>query len=125
MVQELLDAGAITAEEAEQHPQRNIITQAVGVPSPQGPKIEVRTGSWLPGQTIVLCSDGLNGELADSAISAILADTISAQDGMRQLLLAALEKGGHDNITVLLINGPRPATCRDGLMPRLKSWFRR
>ncbi len=125
MVQELLDAGAITAAEAAQHPQRNIITQSVGVPIPQGPKIDVLTGSWRPGQTIVLCSDGLSGELADPAMGAILADTISAQDGMRQLLLAALAKGGHDNITVLLINGPRPASSPDGLMPRLKSWFQR
>lgn len=123
MVQELVDAGAITPEEAEQHPQRNIITQSVGVAVDSGPKIELIRGSWSPGHTILLCSDGLSGELSDVAISAILADTISAQDGMRQLLLAALKQGGHDNITVLLVNGPAPTSTAGGILERLKSWF--
>ena len=57
------------------------------------------------------------------ALSAILADTISVQDGMRQLLLAALKQGGHDNITVLLVNGPASTSAAGGFVERLKSWF--
>lgn len=125
MVQELVDAGAISAQEAEHHPQRNIITQSVGVAADSGPKIELIKGSWSPGHTILLCSDGLSGELSDAAINAILADTISVQDGMRQLLLAALKRGGHDNITLLLVNGPRPANAGGGFVERLKNWLQR
>lgn len=120
MVQELVDAGAITAEQAEHHPQRNIITQSVGVPIPDGPGIEIISGQWAAGQSILLCSDGLSSELADSAIGSTLSSAVTATDGAQQLLSAALDQGGHDNITVLLIEGPRPASSA-GFFRRLRS----
>lgn len=106
MVQEMVDAGVISEEDASEHPQRHIITQSVGMPLEPGPRIATVRGQWSPGQSILLCSDGLSGELGDDTISAILADTVSAGDSTRQLLLAALGRGGHDNITALLVNGP-------------------
>lgn len=108
MVQELVDAGAITAEQATTHPQRNIITQSVGVPTVEGPRIEVLEGQWRAGQHILLCSDGLSTELLDGEIRNTLADAVSPQDGARQLLRAALSRGGHDNITVMVVEGPQP-----------------
>ena len=110
MVQDMVDAGVISESEASDHPQRNIITQSVGAPAEPAPKVETLAGQWGPGQSILLCSDGLNGELGDDAISAILSASVSAQDGTRQLLQAALARGGRDNITLLMINGPRPWT---------------
>ncbi len=122
MVQELVDAGAITEEQAENHPQRNIITQSVGVPIEEGPIIETITGTWAAGQSILLCSDGLTTELPDKKIRDILADTVSPQDSARQLMRTALARGGHDNVTVLLIQGPRPRFYTAALQ-RLKALF--
>ncbi len=106
MVQEMIDAGVISEEDASEHPQRNIITQSVGLPLKPGPRVATVRGQWSPGQSILLCSDGLSGELSDDAISTILAGAATAEDSTRQLLLAALERGGQDNITALLVNAP-------------------
>jgi protein phosphatase len=122
MVQELVDAGVITEEAAAQHPKRNIITQSVGIAMESGPRVATVSGRWAPGQSILLCSDGLSGELDDGEICAILAATISPKDGAQQLLLAALEHGGSDNITVVLVSGPgEPTNVSAGLFQRLKS----
>lgn len=116
VVQELVDAGAISAEQAQHHPQRNIITQSVGVPVPEGPRIESLTGNWEPGQSILLCSDGLTGELPDDKIESTLANAVSPQDSARQLMRGALQKGGSDNVTVVLVQAPQ-----QGLLARLFS----
>ncbi len=106
MVQEMVDAGVISEQDASEHPKRNIITQSVGLPLKPGPRVATARGQWSPGESILLCSDGLSGELSDDTMGAILASTATAEDSTRQLLLAALERGGHDNITALLVNGP-------------------
>lgn len=119
MVQDMVDAGVISECEASDHPQRNIITQSVGAPAEPAPRVETLAGQWGPGESILLCSDGLNGELGDDAITAILAASVSPQDSTRQLLQAALARGGRDNITLVMINGPKP--CAGG---RKSPWRR-
>ena len=119
MVQDMVVAGVISEREASDHPQRNIITQSVGAPAEPAPRVDTLAGQWSPGQSILLCSDGLNGELGDDAISAILSASVSPQDSTRQLLQAALARGGRDNITLLMINGPRPLTSG-----RISPWRR-
>lgn len=103
-VQELIDQGAITVEQARSHPHRNVVTQALGVTDPQALRVETVRGEFQPGTQILLCSDGLTEEVGDAEIAAILArPELSAQECVDQLILAALDGGGADNITVVLV----------------------
>ena len=103
-VQELIDQGAITVEQARSHPHRNVVTQALGVTDPQSLRVETVRGDFQPGMQILLCSDGLTEEVGDAEIAAILARTeLSAQECVDQLVLAALDGGGADNVTVILV----------------------
>jgi serine/threonine protein phosphatase PrpC len=100
-VQELVDDGVITAIEATSHPDRNIVTRAIGVADDVEPDI------WfLPGgghQTFVICSDGLTKELDDAAIGATLLMADELVSPADRLVLAALAAGGADNVTVIVI----------------------
>lgn len=103
-VQELIDQGAITAEQARNHPHRNVVTQALGVTDPQSLKVETITGELKPGMQLLLCSDGLTEEVDDREIASVLTKTdLSAQECVEQLVMAALEGGGSDNVTVILV----------------------
>ena len=103
-VQELIDQGAITIEQARNHPHRNVVTQALGVTDPQSLRVELVRGDFGPGMQILLCSDGLTEEVSDAEIGALLARTeLSAQECVDQLILAALDGGGSDNVTVILV----------------------
>ncbi|WP_295118766.1 PP2C family serine/threonine-protein phosphatase [uncultured Leifsonia sp.] len=98
-VQELLDAGLITAEQAEVHPERNVITRALGAED------FVDTDStFVPADAVpdfVVCSDGLTRELSDETIAEILAG--DPDDPAAVLVEAAVAAGGHDNVTVIVI----------------------
>lgn len=103
-VQELIDQGAITIEQARSHPHRNVVTQALGVTDPQSLRVASLRGRFEPGMQILLCSDGLTEEVADSDIAALLGrDDLSAQECVDHLVLAALDGGGSDNVTVILV----------------------
>ena len=103
-VQELIDQGAITSEQARNHPHRNVVTQALGVTDPQSLRVELIGGEFNAGMQILLCSDGLTEEVSDAEIAAVLARTeLSAQECVDQLILAALDGGGSDNVTVILV----------------------
>ncbi|HSH01373.1 MAG TPA: PP2C family serine/threonine-protein phosphatase [Anaerolineae bacterium] len=102
-VQRLIDAGQLTPEEAAVHPQRNLLYRAVG----QGGQIDVDTLTRPLTKTgyILICSDGLWGLMEDEDIAAILGNTnTSSQEKVDQLVTKALDGGGHDNITGILIN---------------------
>ncbi len=104
MVQSLIDRGALTTEQARRHPQRNVITQALGITEPDQLNIETAAGQLEPGDQLLLCSDGLTEELDDSVLARVLGRAeLSAQECVDQLVLAALERGGSDNITAIVI----------------------
>lgn len=108
VVQRLLDAGAINAEEAKQHPQRNLLTQALGSSNELSEaQIDCVSGTFAPGDQILLCSDGLTSELDKTEIAAILSQELSAQVKVNRLIQAAVDAGGSDNITVLLVSAPK------------------
>jgi serine/threonine protein phosphatase PrpC len=103
-VQELLDAGTITDEEAALHPDRNIITRAIGASE------VVDADVWLvpaaSSQAFVMCSDGLTKEVGDEQIARILAQHIASEGGATladELVGAALAAGGRDNVTVVVV----------------------
>jgi len=103
-VQELIDQGAITHEQASSQPHRNVVTQALGVTDPQSLRVDTIRGSLQPGMQILLCSDGLTEEVDDKDIGTVLArQDLSAQECVDHLILAALDGGGADNVTVILI----------------------
>ncbi|TLY49063.1 MAG: serine/threonine-protein phosphatase, partial [Gammaproteobacteria bacterium] len=103
-VQELIAQGAITQEQARTHPHRNVVTQALGVTDPQSLRVETLRGTLDPGMQILLCSDGLTEEVDDAQISATLSRSdLSAQECVDHLILAALDGGGSDNVTVILV----------------------
>lgn len=100
MVQQLVDSGQITREQASQHPQKNLITRALGVSAsivPEYSRCEVVTGDIL-----LLCTDGLTNMIPDEEIALLLQET-SFFNAPGVLVDRALQGGGQDNITVLLI----------------------
>ncbi|HWG10179.1 MAG TPA: protein phosphatase 2C domain-containing protein [Rhodanobacteraceae bacterium] len=103
-VQELVTQGAISAEQARSHPHRNMVTQALGITSPQQLHVELRSGALEHGMQFLLCSDGLTEDVDDTTIARVLARReLAAQECVEHLVLAALDAGGSDNITVLLV----------------------
>ncbi len=100
-VDKLVELGQISVEAAAVHPQRNVLYRAVG----QGDQLEIDIHLLdLPaGSRLLLCSDGLWGMLSDSVIQAVLASARSPQEACQELIAAANEAGGRDNITALVV----------------------
>lgn len=101
-VQELVDAGFITPEEALTHPRRHVVTRALGTGT------DTEADFWLvpveEGDRILVCSDGLSGELSDTQIHRALSTLRHPQDAVDSLIQAALRSGGRDNITVVVVD---------------------
>ena len=102
VVQELVDAGKLSPEEAENHPENNVITRALGfreVPQPDFWTIPLRVGLRL-----LICSDGLTKELGINRIREVLGAGTSPAETANSLLEGALEAGGRDNVTVVIVD---------------------
>ncbi len=109
-VQELVARGAITAEEARTWPRSNIVTRAIGIF--EEPELEITSGPLLDGDSFVICSDGLTRHVADVEILARVSSG-SAQQACEKLVSLALERGGLDNVTVVVMRY-WPSTEADG-----------
>jgi PPM family protein phosphatase len=101
LVQHLVDEGQITREEAASHPQRSIITRAIGVS--REVDVDSMTLDLEPGDQLLLCSDGLTGVVDDQAIAQELSSQRDAQETLQRLIEAANDGGGPDNITAILL----------------------
>jgi protein phosphatase len=99
LVEELRRQGRLTEEEAEEHPQRSIITRALG-PEPEV-KVDTMTFAARSGDVFLLCSDGLTTMVNDGEIGRILADSRSLRSAVNKLVDAANSGGGRDNITAV------------------------
>lgn len=97
LVQEMVDSGALSAEEAEKHPQANVITRAVGAEGPL--ELDKVADRLHPGDRFMLCSDGVFKELAEVEIAAHLARGAEAEE----LVQRAVTAGGRDNVTVVVV----------------------
>ncbi|CAB4888444.1 unannotated protein [freshwater metagenome] len=102
IVQQLVDAGDITRDEADIHPHANVITRAVGLMEPPVP--DIVSIPVTPGTRILLCSDGLTKEITDIGIEHFLRSTATAEDTVTDLMRAALGNSGRDNITVVVVD---------------------
>lgn len=102
VVQHLVDTGQITEEEAEYHPHSNVITRAVGIG--EEPIPDYGTVAIVPGQRLLICSDGLTKELTDAGIAHYLTEAATAQEAAEVLVDQALVNAGRDNVTVIVID---------------------
>jgi serine/threonine protein phosphatase PrpC len=102
LVQQMVESGLITQAQAHNHPEGNVITRAVGFQSQPTPDY------WLvplrAGLRVLVCSDGLTGEIDDERLSALLSAEQPPQQTAKTLVDAALEEGGRDNITVIVLD---------------------
>jgi PPM family protein phosphatase len=99
LVEEMRRKGQITDAQAEDHPQRSIITRALG-PEPEV-EVDLQTVPAAPGDVFLLCSDGLTTMVDEGRIASVLASTPSIRDAVRNLVDEANGAGGRDNITAL------------------------
>ncbi|TAL98885.1 MAG: serine/threonine-protein phosphatase [Rhodanobacter sp.] len=104
LVQALVEAGQLDPAQASRHPQRNLLTQALGVTATEQLQIGIARGTLEPGMTFLLCTDGLTECVDDASIGRTIARAdLAAQECADQLLLAALDAGGDDNITGVIV----------------------
>ena len=101
LLQEQMDAGLITPEQAAGSPIKNLVTRALGVE--QGVMLEVNEFSIEPGDVYLMCSDGLSDMVSDEVIVRIASEDLRLEPLAEHLILAANECGGRDNISVLLV----------------------
>jgi serine/threonine protein phosphatase PrpC len=113
-VQDMVDRGLLTAEEAKRSPRRHIITHAIGVH--ETPELDLENGEIADGDTFLLCSDGLTEHVADAEmLAAVEAD--SAQAACDALLALTLERGARDNVTVVIVRYRQGAGERTRWVP--------
>lgn len=101
MVQEMLDNGKLTIEEARNHPQKNIITRALGVSSDI--KLEYNTIDIKKGDIVLSCTDGLTNTVEEQDIYNICKNPKNQEEAVSELITTGNKNGGNDNITVSLI----------------------
>jgi protein phosphatase len=100
LVEELVRQGRLTEEEAEEHPQRSIITRALG-PEPEV-EVDTFTVAAADGDIYLICSDGLTSMVTEAVVAEILREAPDITTAADRLVAAALEAGGRDNVTVVL-----------------------
>jgi serine/threonine protein phosphatase PrpC len=99
-VEEQVRAGLLSPEQAQRHPQRNLLTRALG--SKPAVEVDLFEGDLNEGDTLLLCSDGLTGRVEDAEIAAIVREH-SSTEAARLLVAQANERGGNDNISVMIV----------------------
>jgi PPM family protein phosphatase len=100
LVEELVRQGKLTPEEADEHPQRSIITRALG--AEEGVEADSRTWPGRHGDVYLICSDGLTSMIPEAQVAQVLTESPSLAGAGRMLIDAANDAGGRDNITVVL-----------------------
>jgi protein phosphatase len=123
LLQEQIDSGMITKEQARHSQHKNLVTRAVGI----DPEVEteVHTYPVEPGDIFLMCSDGLNDMVVDEDIETTLASLqANLQLAAQQLVQQACDNGGRDNVSVILVKVVKEFPARTGLVGKMKAWFR-
>lgn len=110
LVNELIKRGELSAEDAKNYPQKNMITRSLGISSDADADIAVNDSE--PGDLLVLCTDGLTNMVSDSEMKTVLENSKSLEEKCEELIRMANKAGGLDNITVLLVNDNRRRTVK-------------
>ncbi|TDF98307.1 Stp1/IreP family PP2C-type Ser/Thr phosphatase [Paenibacillus piri] len=111
LVNELVKSGQITREEAGHHPRRNVLTRALGTEA--GIEVDVRDVQWRYGDVLLLCSDGLSGLVSRERLLAVVNGDGLLEGKAQRLVAEAMEAGGDDNITVVLVSNDAGSTAVD------------
>ena len=117
LLQEQIDAGLMTPEQAMTSPDKNLITRALGVEDTV--RVEINEHRTEMGDVYLMCSDGLSDMLGNADIAAIVSGSAALPDKALQLVEAANQKGGRDNISVVLVHVTQDAAKR-GLLDRMR-----
>jgi PPM family protein phosphatase len=123
LLQEQIDSGMITREQARHSQNKNLVTRAVGI----DPEVEteVHTYSVLPGDVYLLCSDGLSDMVGDEDLQLTLSSLAANLPlAAEQLVQLANDSGGRDNISVILVRIAKRYPARTGVLDRVKAWFK-
>lgn len=102
-VQMLYQSGLISASEMYAHPEKNVITQCLGSTELETLNVDTINRRWQPRDWVLLCSDGLTDGVTDDEICALLSAAVDPEQAVQSLVRAALEKGGRDNISVIVV----------------------
>jgi protein phosphatase len=123
LLQEQLDSGLITPEEAKLSQNKNLVTRALGIDPSVEPEVHVY--ETQPDDTYLLCSDGLSDMVEDEEIRLTLI-TLKSNPNLtvQQLVQAANDNGGRDNISAMLVRVVEPFGVPRGWLARLKAFFR-
>jgi serine/threonine protein phosphatase PrpC len=105
--QVLVESGEISEEQAQRSPFSNVLVQAIG--GPEGVEPAISQIDLEPGDTLLLCTDGLTKHVARPEMAALLREADSAEHATRDLIAAALAGGGTDNVTAIVARMTRPA----------------
>jgi protein phosphatase len=112
-MQDLLDRGLLTREEAVSWPRRNVITRAIG--AVDEPELDIKHGRINPGDKFLICSDGLTAHVSDDEIGDALAGN-APEEACGSLIELALKRGGSDNVTVVIVE------FREAVQPSKDLW---
>ncbi len=118
-VNTLVREGKLSEEEAEHHPQRSVLERALGQESEV--EIEMQLIDAKPGDRLLLCTDGLTTHVSDPELEDLLASEDRPEDASKRLVKEALDAGGNDNITVIVVDfpgGPGERRARKSRSPR-------
>ncbi|WP_237044665.1 PP2C family protein-serine/threonine phosphatase [Aquipseudomonas alcaligenes] len=123
-VQAMIDAGELSLDEARQHPRRNIVTQCLGQ-GEQALEVGRVQGSLAPGELLLLCSDGLTGELTDEQIQDVCAGAATLDELVEELIGLANRLGGKDNISCIVLGRSMAESTEIDARPRnfLSRWL--
>lgn len=123
LLQEQIDAGLISKEDARQSHNKNLVTRALGI----DPDVdaEIHTYDVMEGDIYLLCSDGLNDMIEDDEMQmTLIALRSNLELTAQQLVQAANDAGGRDNVSVMLIKVVQSFPVRPSFWARIRSWFR-
>jgi len=107
LVQVLIDEGKLTEKEASFDPRKNAVTRALGIKQIETIRADSVSDKWRSNQKILLCSDGLTDCISDEEIKSIIDEGASDQETVDKLINAAVDCGGKDNITIILVSAPK------------------
>jgi len=124
LLQEQIDSGMISREEARLSDNKNLVTRALGVDPTVD--VEVQEHETLPGDIYLLCSDGLNDMVGDEEIQLTLSVLgANLELTAQQLVQMANDEGGRDNVSVILVRILRDFPARRGILAGFSAWFRK
>jgi protein phosphatase len=140
-VQHLVDTGVIAEDDSDKHPYQDILIQALGASDMDDVAVDEIVDDFFRGEQILLCSDGLTKELDEAAIAEIFSEETDEQSKAETLVRAALDQGGNDNITAVVVSAADNAPVRlsetdtipfltqnlipPGFRDKIRAWFRR